>query len=442
MTLAMSFDVRFGFALLGAAGFTAVALISLPWGIALWLQLAFVAGAFLDLYPALTAGVLVLMVAWLGELIRGRTGERVPRDRRWIYVLTPLLAAWLLLSVTWAADPLEARGAWLEWARSLAVFFVVATTVREVRHLRLIAGAFVCGAVISLVLGLIGIGEADVTAPGAAPEGRLTGGAGDPNFLAAGLVAALVLAVALIATARTALARALLVAAVPLMVVGIVFSQSRGALIGLAVVVVAAVVFASGERLRIVLATGSVVAVAAAAFALNPAALDRVTDGQSGGSGRSDLWTVAWRVTEDHPVVGVGLDNYKVVAADYVRRPGSLSYVSLIADRPHVVHNTYLGLLAESGVIGIALFLLVALPAAGASWRAARGFDRLGRAAEVSLARAVLIAVIGMLAMAFFLSAGADPRLWVLLALGPALLSAAEHVRRPDVVESAGAGRA
>jgi hypothetical protein len=56
------------------------------------------------------------------------------------------------------------------------------------------------------------------------------------------------------------------------------------------------------------------------------------------------------------------------------------------------------------------------------------------------LARAVLVAAISMLIAAFFLSAAVDGRMWVLLALGPALLGIAS--RLPEGGSNAGARRA
>jgi O-antigen ligase len=430
VTFAMAVDVRAGLALLGAVGYTTAALVSLPWGIALWLMLSFIAGAFPALYPALTAGALLLMVAWLGEIIRSGRGWTLLRGPLWVYVLTPLLLAWLLLGATWAPTPGDVRHEWVSWMRSLAIFFVVATTVWKPRHLRLIAGAFVVGAVVSVVLGLLGIGEADVTAPGAVAEGRLTGGAGDPNLLAAGLVPAIVLAAMFAGTARGPQRRALAVLAIPFLVVGIVLTQSRGAFIGLLAVLIADLVLARRWRLQIALATVGVIVVAAAAFAAAPGALHRLTDSRaSGSSGRADLWTVAWRVAEDHPVAGVGLANYPVVAADYVRRPGTLTAVALIADRPHVVHNTYLSMLAESGIVGACIFLGIVLAALDAVRRAARRLEANGDIVQHAFALSVLIAAIGMLTTAFFLSSGPDPRIWLLLALGPAVLSASENLR-------------
>jgi O-antigen ligase len=126
-----------------------------------------------------------------------------------------------------------------------------------------------------------------------------------------------------------------------------------------------------------------------------------------------------------HPLVGVGIGNFQVVEAHYVLGAGSISRIAYLTDVPYLVHNTYLQLLAESGIIGLLGFLLVAAACMRAAWVAAARFDSLGRADYADLARAVLMGTIGMLVALFFISDGDDTRLWVLLAIGPVLLSAA-----------------
>jgi hypothetical protein len=60
-----------------------------------------------------------------------------------------------------------------------------------------------------------------------------------------------------------------------------------------------------------------------------------------------------------------------------------------------------------------------------ATWMASRSFERLRDPALASLARATLIAQIGALSAATFISDYYDKRVWILLALGPALLAVA-----------------
>ena len=44
---------------------------------------------------------------------------------------------------------------------------------------------------------------------------------------------------------------------------------------------------------------------------------DRVTT-VNGGSGRSDIWKVGWRMVEDKPVIGVGSGNFNVSSIHYL----------------------------------------------------------------------------------------------------------------------------
>ena len=144
-----------------------------------------------------------------------------------------------------------------------------------------------------------------------------------------------------------------------------------------------------------------------------PDAFDRLTSFGGGGSGRDDVWTVAWRVFEHHPYLGVGLGNFQVVEARYVLLPGNLTHVHLISETPKLTHNAYLGLLTETGVVGLVLYGIVAVLSLRTSWLAARQFDLVGAVGLGNLARSVLIATIGMLAAMFFISNPYDPRLWV-----------------------------
>ena len=67
---------------------------------------------------------------------------------------------------------------------------------------------------------------------------------------------------------------------------------------------------------------------------------------------RPEMFSVAWNVIKDHPFVGVGLNNYTLVAPDYdhTRDAISISY-------PHPVHNIYLLHAAEIGIIGAVFFI-------------------------------------------------------------------------------------
>ena len=84
--------------------------------------------------------------------------------------------------------------------------------------------------------------------------------------------------------------------------------------------------------------------------------------------------------------------------------------------------------------MGLGLFLAVIAASLGAAWKAAPMFERRGDQALGTLARGVLVAAVGVLVAAFFVSLGSHPVLWLLLALGPAVLTVA--VRLPSLKRS------
>lgn len=96
--------------------------------------------------------------------------------------------------------------------------------------------------------------------------------------------------------------------------------------------------------------------VPAASFARLAETADSIWSGDM--TGRVSLWKIALAVWEEHPFTGVGSD-----AFPSVNRSG------------RAVHNTYLVILAETGVIGLVLYLLVLLSVCSVAWRLS-GWER------------------------------------------------------------------
>jgi O-antigen ligase len=162
---------------------------------------------------------------------------------------------------------------------------------------------------------------------------------------------------------------------------------------------------------------------------LSPGALSRMTDFDSDGTGREDLWRIAADMSIDNPW-GVGLNNFRSESVTYALDPGPLEHPVQIVSNPVVVHNTFLQMSAELGIVGLLLFLGVVAASIAAAGSAARRFERTGRRGLAVLARASVIALVAFLTASFFVSFGFGYRMWSLLALGPALLTVASL--RPD----------
>jgi O-antigen ligase len=67
---------------------------------------------------------------------------------------------------------------------------------------------------------------------------------------------------------------------------------------------------------------------------------------------RLGFWRVALRMVEDRPIVGVGPGNY-VAAYPRYARSGDHRFLTF------ATHNAFVGVAAETGVVGLALFLLI-----------------------------------------------------------------------------------
>jgi len=84
---------------------------------------------------------------------------------------------------------------------------------------------------------------------------------------------------------------------------------------------------------------------------------------------RFALWQLALRIWQDYPIAGVGLDNFPFMrsayAAEFLDLVTSKEVYNLIFDedlyRERAPHGVYTGMMAETGVVGAGLFILLLL---------------------------------------------------------------------------------
>jgi O-antigen ligase len=416
-----------GLAVAVAAVYVPLIFLNLPLALALWVPLTFMTSVHFPASAPAAISVL-LLAAWIGTLRRSwRERLAVLENQRGLVVAIVMYLLWSALSLLWAENSLVGSETFVEWLIAGGVFLVIATTVLDARHARWIALAFVAGGVASVAIGIAsagglhGVEEAGLYSS----EGRLTGGSTDPNYLGAGLIASAVLAVALFASSRRLLLRWAMGGSVVILVAGIVASESRGAILSGVVAAVAALFIFRRQRGTLITVLVAIGVIGLLWFGLDPGALQRITHVSGTGTGRTDLWTVAWRIGRSHPLVGVGLGNFIIQEPHYVLRPGALSDVLLIVEQPHVAHNMYLQTFAELGIIGFVLLLGVVASLVVYGLRAARRFDAAGESSLATLTRGVVVAEIAVFTALVFLSDGPDERFWVLFGLGAALLGLA-----------------
>jgi O-antigen ligase len=415
-----------------AIAFVLIVFANLAAGLSLFVLVSFV--EVLPIGGTLSAtklAGLVLALAWLaaitvGPHARGRAIDIVSAQPMLVGLLV-LFLGWTAISAVWAQEPPVAYETTYRYALNFILFAIVFTAVAsERRAATWIYWAFVTGAVISCLYGLaVGAGSEAFNEVG--EPTRLTGAGIDPNGLATVLVGGMTLALGLAVVSRRApLLRLLALGAAGLCALGVMLTLSRAGLLALGAVIIAGVVVASRKRgrLLVVACLGLTAIVAYFAVIAGPEARERVTEVGS-GSGRTDIWTVGWRMFEDNAVSGVGAGNFSVTSLEYAFEPGAIDAGTLRSDQGEgkVAHNVYLETLAELGIVGLGLLLAIFVYSVTAAARAASNFARNGDERRETLARALMAAQIGTIVAGFFASIQITKQLWLLMALGPALLA-------------------
>lgn len=395
---------------------------------------AFVVLSFLDVLHfqggSLTltkvAGV-ALCASWLARIATedGRTRNDFFARHPGYVVFLGLFIGWVAMSALWAEDVGEVVTALQRYGLNMLLLPIVYAAVRERRHVTWILTAFVVGTIVSTAYGLL-----FPVPPDPGELSRLGGAVGDSNQTATVLVTSIVLCVALLGVLRRSALLSLAAGAAALVcLAGLVNTLSRTGLVSLGLAMVAGSVI-GGRWRKYAIALAMVTAAGTFAYfvVLAPSsARDRVASSSS--TGRSDLWKIALREAADHPIRGLGAGNFAVTSVHYLVRPGATTRADFVVTTPKVAHNIYLEELAELGVIGLALFVSIPLLSLRCAYMAARRFSGHDDGLELA-ARAVIVAIVGVLAAGYFVSGQYSKQLWLLLALGPALLALSE---RPTV---------
>jgi O-antigen ligase len=356
----------------------------------------------------------ILALTWVGTVaVRRGWVPHLVRDCPLLFWASTGFVALGALSALWATSSGATFTDLSRLAQVIVLMLVTYTAAATRTGFRLILGAYLAA---SALTSLYAIGT------GAYSQAGRLAGLFDPNYFAASLIPALLVALFLVLApgSRRARLAAGAVAAVDLL--AFVLTQSRGGLVGLAVALVAALVVAGSARPRVLAVVLVLFAVGLGYYTLTPPS--HVSSSSS--SGRAGEWRIALRIFGQRPLNGVGLGNFGVVEPSYATQNLNLSRVRFVVTDRQRVHNTYLEVAAEEGIVGVLLLLVIfgaTLQYAGRSLASlARRRDELE-----PWVRGLIPGAIGMLTSYFFLSAQWEKQLWLMLAL----LAAASAASRP-----------
>jgi O-antigen ligase len=340
---------------------------------------------------ALLAVVVAAAVAWT------RLGDAGLRHARWLWVTGGALLAWLAFETfrpasrgdELFADHLVSYVKLLEYA---LLALVVPLLVRRTRDLAITVGALALWASVATAVALGQFFGLDVF-------GAWNAGWRQPSFLghhdlAALSAVALALAASAIVAHRSRIpAGTLFPLALVAGTLGLILAGSMAAAGGLAVGALALWLAARrrlSPSLRRTVALATVVAIVGAGVtAVRGDALedflrflgvrgDDPPQGVETYSQRAVLAYIGFRIFQDHPVVGVGWqmssrpDAFQPYVPDARERfPDVVDLAFPAEGREWGVQNLYVQMLADAGVIGLVLLLLVGVAGLVLAWRAA-----------------------------------------------------------------------
>jgi O-antigen ligase len=352
-----------------------------------------------EIYPSpLTASLaLIVALATLAFFIPTQLsleGTLTARPSEVNLVLLFCLTA--LLSIPFAINRMTA---WHEFTgtfiRCIIIFVVIVNTVRTKARLRgLLFVALVSGiwlsfeAINDFRLGLN-------TVDGYRAGGRGNGIFGNTNDMALHVVTLLPIAIAVLFGTRSIIRKLLFGACAALMVAAIVLSYSRGAFLGMIVILIF-LAMKLGQRNRVGIGLAILgLAVAGLLFApgnyggrLLSIFMPSLDPGGSADNRRGELFRSAY-IALRHPLLGIGMGNYQ----------SEMSYKGL------VTHNSYTQVAAEMGATALVCYtLFIVKPLRKLGQIARQTFETRGSSHYYYLAVGLQASLLGYMVSSFFLS--------------------------------------
>ncbi|MBU0511082.1 MAG: O-antigen ligase family protein, partial [Chloroflexi bacterium] len=138
--------------------------------------------------------------------------------------------------------------------------------------------------------------------------------------------------------------------------------------------------------------------------------------------GRTSELMVGWLMFKDHPLLGVGYDNYPVYYQEYSRRVGLDPRLE-----QRSAHNIYIEVAAELGLFGLAAFGLIIWGVLNSIWRAYQSFKVAGMKEDANMAISFGVGVVGYLAAAMFIHDAYPRFLWLLVGISLSLMNVAKN---------------
>ncbi len=345
------------------------AIVSFPVGKSLmrasleWTGLGVLAGFYFSL---MLVALVVLYTLWASQLLsrRGELAQTMPilMVPHFLYVVVSLV------SIVSARRPMFTLSEWFLNLQAFLLYTYMISTIRNKREVHwmiivLLVNLILHGLVSTAVRGLgrtIGFGPVQFFID---DEGRVGGLFSHPNHATTFFYLMLPVALATLITHRNRTIKILAAVAFGAGFLGMALTQSRGGFIATCLSLFVFFVVAVWRKWMSIKIPLIVSFVGLLGFLpIAPIILQRFLEDDGGSAeSRGPLAQLAWRMVLDHPVIGVGANNFPVNMFDYITP--DLGEVHLFT-----VHNKFLLVWSETGTLGLIAFVLILLTTLYHGW--------------------------------------------------------------------------
>lgn len=345
-----------------------------------------------------------------------------------LFLASILFSGFILASMLWARYPSAARSGFISIALMIALTIMVIDLADSRTRLLAVVKVLVVSAALAVVVTLyqslvVGL--------------RRAGGdvAGDVNATATMLVTCLPLAFYLMRSGGTFGWRFLGMSFIPMAVLAVLVTYSRFNLLLVVpmLLVLYGLAVREGRSTRWLLTLTVATVVAGAFFVPWDKLLERAEtiqpyiaqslqsgEGDVTMSGRGYHLRIGLAIARDHPIIGVGYRNYGYYFIEEYQHqvPGA----DRLYTTPRSPHSSYVGIIADLGVIGLLLWVTILGLGMIGLVRAWRRFTLIGDSRFASLAESLAMALgVHVFAYGWYLPNQQSKILWVVLGMSVAL---------------------
>jgi putative inorganic carbon (hco3(-)) transporter len=360
----------------------------------------------------------IVLVGWLLNIALTRKPIVFPREG-WYLVA---FIAWGLISMFWTVAPGFAEKRIFTLLQLLGFYLMVVNLINTKDRIYNLFWALLIGCILATGQSFIYFREAHIL--GGFHKQRIS--VGNPNYFSDTLLLAIPFFFLTIFFSKSNLLRFCFIGGLSALLWAFFISMSRGAVLGLTVIVIVMLIKYRRHLPRLIIFIPIVIS--AGLYFMPEAFWERMVSGftleeKSTAIGRINIWLVGWTMIKDNPVLGQGLSSFPIVFDSYSAITTGLMGTVKSSRAPH---NVYLETLAELGIVGLSLFLIIVVGHLKSGYRAVKFFEEKNDSTGKIITSSIILSFLGLLVVCMSTNLLYTKLFWTSMALVGAIISQAQ----------------